>query len=128
MPSNILSICNLFFQVIGSGRGVGREIAIQLADLGAIVLCVDKNRANNEDTVQIIKRNGGSAAAYTCDITKRHNVENLGALVKKDLGFVSMLFYSCGIPSPRSLLTQPPQDIHDTIDLTLTSYFWVILL
>ncbi|KAL4721352.1 hypothetical protein ACJJTC_004002 [Scirpophaga incertulas] len=37
-----------------------------------------------------------------------------------------MLFYCCGIPSPRSLLTQPPLDIHDTLDLTLTSYFWLI--
>lgn len=112
--------------VIGSGRGVGREIAIQLASLGAIVLCVDKNRATNEETVDFIKRKGGSAAGYTCDITKKDNVHSLAAQVKKDVGFVSMLFYCCGIPSPRSLLTQPPQDIHDTIDLTLTSYFWLI--
>lgn len=111
--------------MIGSGRGVGREIAIQLANLGAIVLCVDKNHTSNEDTVEHIKRNGGSAASYTCDITKRQNVQTLAAQLKKDLGFISMLFYCCGIPSPRSLLTQPPQDIHDTLDLTLTSYFWV---
>lgn len=112
--------------VIGSGRGVGREIAIQLADLGAIVLCVDQNKVTNEDTVNVIKRRGGSAALYTCDITKKENVQALAAQVKKDLGFVSMLFYCCGIPSPRSLLTQPPQDIHLTLDLTLTSYFWLI--
>ncbi|KAM3960880.1 epidermal retinol dehydrogenase 2 [Aphomia sociella] len=112
--------------VIGSGKGVGREIAIQLAELGAIVLCVDKNKTNNDNTVEIIKRRGGSAASFTCDITKRENVKKLAAEVKKDLGFASMLFYCCGIPSPRSLLTQPPQDIHDTLDLTLTSYFWLV--
>lgn len=115
----------IYFQVIGSGRGVGREIAIQMADLGAIVLCVDKNRSNNEDTVQIIKRKGGSAVGYTYDITKIDNVKSLADQVKNDLGFASMLFYCCGIPSPRSLLTQPPQDIHETLDLTLTSYFYV---
>ncbi|XP_026758793.2 epidermal retinol dehydrogenase 2-like isoform X1 [Galleria mellonella] len=112
--------------VIGSGRGVGREIAIQLADLGAIVLCVDKNKINNDNTVDIIKHKGGSAVSFTCDITKKENVKNLAAEVKKDLGFTSMLFYCCGIPSPRSLITQPPQDIHNTLDLTLTSYFWLI--
>ncbi|XP_075992394.1 epidermal retinol dehydrogenase 2-like isoform X1 [Anticarsia gemmatalis] len=112
--------------VIGSGRGVGREIAIQLADLGAIVLCVDKNSRSNEDTVEFIKKKGGSAAVYTCDVTRKENVQALAAQVKKDLGFVSMIFYCCGIPSPRSLLTQPPLDIHDTLDLTLTSYFWLI--
>ncbi|KAI5634011.1 short chain dehydrogenase domain-containing protein [Phthorimaea operculella] len=112
--------------VIGSGRGVGKEIAIQMANLGAIVICVDKNKSNNEYTVQKIKDNGGSAISYICDITKRENVEELALQIRKDLGFVSMLFYCCGIPSPRSLITQPPQDIHDTLDLTLTSYFWLI--
>lgn len=104
---------------------MGRDLAIQLAGLGAIVLCVDKNTANNEETVEFIKKKGGSAASYTCDITKKENVHALAVQLKKDLGFISMLFYCCGIPSPRSLLTQPPQDIHDTLDLTLTSYFWV---
>ncbi|XP_073957647.1 epidermal retinol dehydrogenase 2-like isoform X2 [Choristoneura fumiferana] len=112
--------------VIGSGRGVGRELAIQLSELGAIVLCVDKNSANNKDTLEAIKMRDGSAMSFTCDITKKSNVEELAKQVKKEIGFVSMVFYCCGIPSPRSLLTQPPQDIHETLDLTLTSYFWLI--
>lgn len=112
--------------VIGSGRGVGRQIAIQLADLGAIVLCVDINKVTNTDTVDYIKLRGGSAASYICDITKRENVKLLAYQIKKDVGFVSMLFYCCGIPSPRSLITRPPQNIRDTLDLTLTSYFWLI--
>ncbi|XP_060806811.1 epidermal retinol dehydrogenase 2-like isoform X2 [Amyelois transitella] len=112
--------------VIGSGRGVGREIAIQLSELGAIVLCVDKNKANNDDTVEIIKRKGGSAAAFTCDITRQDNVKKLALDVKKDLGFATMIFYCCGIPSPRSLLTQPPQNIQDSLNLTLTAYFWLL--
>ncbi|GBP45193.1 hypothetical protein EVAR_25898_1 [Eumeta japonica] len=112
--------------VIGAGRGVGREIAIQLAKCGAIVLCVDVNKVSNENTLLEIKRNGGSAVNYVCDITKKSNVLNLVTQIKKDVGFVSMLFYCCGIPSPRSLLTQPAKDIHDTLDLTLTSFLWLI--
>ncbi|RVE47785.1 hypothetical protein evm_007540 [Chilo suppressalis] len=112
--------------VIGSGRGVGREIAIQLAKLGAIVICVDKNKRNNQETVDLVKRKGGSALSYIYDITSKENVETLALQIKKDLGAVTMLFYCCGIPSPRSLLTQPPLDIHETLDLTLTSYFWLI--
>lgn len=86
---------------------------------------MDQSKVNNENTVACIKRRGGIAYLYNCDITKKENVQKLAAQVKKDLGFVSMLFYCCGIPSPRSLLTEPPQDIHITLDLTLTSYFWV---
>ncbi|XP_049873941.1 epidermal retinol dehydrogenase 2-like isoform X2 [Pectinophora gossypiella] len=112
--------------VIGSGRGVGKEIAIQLAELGAIVICVDKNKVNNEETVQIIKQNRGSAIGYSSDITQKEQVEKLARQIEKDLGTVSMLFYCCGIPSPRSLFTQPPSSIHDTIGLTLTSFFWLL--
>ncbi|XP_028178559.1 epidermal retinol dehydrogenase 2-like [Ostrinia furnacalis] len=112
--------------IIGTGRGVGRELAIQMANLGAIVICVDKNQTNNQDTVDFIKSKGGSAISYLCEITRKDNVDDLAAKIKKELGFVSMLFYCCGIPSPRSLLTKPPQDIHETLDLTLTSYYWLI--
>lgn len=91
-------------------------------------MCVDKNVANNEDTVKTIKNKGGTAYIYECDIIKKDNVNTMSAQVKKDIGFVSMLFYCCGIPSPRSLMTEPPQDIHETLDLTLTSYFWVFVL
>ncbi|XP_013176928.1 PREDICTED: epidermal retinol dehydrogenase 2-like isoform X1 [Papilio xuthus] len=112
--------------IIGSGRGVGRQIAIQLSELGAVVLCVDKNVTNNEDTVKLIRSRGGKAYIYECDIIRKENVMKMSEQVKKDVGFVSMLFYCCGIPSPRSLMTQPSQDIHETLDLTLTSYFWLI--
>lgn len=113
------------FQIIGSGRGVGRELAIQLALLGAKIICVDKNESNNNNTVSHINRKGGLALAFNKDITKKENVDSLCDEVKKEVGFVSMMFYCCGIPSPRALITQPPQDIHHTLDLTLTSYLWV---
>ncbi|CAH2267600.1 epidermal retinol dehydrogenase 2-like isoform X2 [Pararge aegeria] len=125
-PPPMKSVENETALVVGSGRGVGREIAIQLAYLGARVVCVDHNECNNNKTVAYIKRKSGSALSYTCDITKKENVDNLAEQIKHEVGFVSMVFYCCGIPSPRSLMTQPPQDIHDTLDLTLTSYFWII--
>lgn len=62
---------------------MGREIAIQLSELGAIVLCVDKNSANNKNTLDAIKMRDGTALSFTCDITKKANVEELAKQVKK---------------------------------------------
>lgn len=35
-----------------------------------------------------------------------------------------MFFYCCGLPSPRTLIEEPP-DIRSTMDLSVISYFWV---
>ena len=34
--------------VTGAGHGIGREVALQMANLGAIVICIDKNVENNK--------------------------------------------------------------------------------
>ncbi|VVD02515.1 unnamed protein product [Leptidea sinapis] len=126
-PPQLKSLDDETALVIGAGRGVGQSIALQLAELGVVVICVDINEKNNRNTVKLIKHKSTSAVhSYTCDITKKDNVVDLSKKIEKEVGFVSMLFYCCGIPSPRSLVTQPPQDIHVTLDLTLTSYFWLI--
>ncbi|XP_072947112.1 epidermal retinol dehydrogenase 2-like [Epargyreus clarus] len=124
-PPPMKSLSRETAMVIGSGRGVGKQLAIQLADLGAVVLCVDLNETNNNKTVEQINQQGGEAYSFTCDVTKRENIANL-AMQLSGIDYVSMLFYCCGIPSPRSLMTQPPQNIHATLDLTLTSYFYLI--
>ncbi|CAK1544411.1 unnamed protein product [Leptosia nina] len=126
IPRPMKSLENETALVIGAGRGVGRSLAMQLADLGVTVICVDINEDNNRKTAEYIKSQGFSVFCYTCDITKKENIVELATSLEGEVGFVSMLFHCCGIPSPRSLITQPPQDIHATMDLTLTSYIWLI--
>lgn len=48
----------LWFQVTGTGHGIGRELAIQYAALGAKVICVDINKDGNDETVKEIKDRG----------------------------------------------------------------------
>lgn len=54
---NLIYLYNLF-KITGAGHGIGRELAIQYANLGAIVVCVDINEKGNEETVKMIKSNG----------------------------------------------------------------------
>lgn len=61
-------------QVIGAGRGVGREIALQLCQLGVKVACVDKNDKMCRATVQLAARDSVIARPYICDITDKEQV------------------------------------------------------
>lgn len=48
------SMHSLRFQVTGAGHGIGKELAIQLSDLGCIVICVDMNQDSNGRTAEFI--------------------------------------------------------------------------
>jgi all-trans-retinol dehydrogenase (NAD+) len=51
--------------ITGAGHGIGKEFALQYSNLGAKVVCWDIHEANNVETVNLIKSNGGSAYGYT---------------------------------------------------------------
>src|ERR1051326_4897515 len=52
--------------VTGAGRGIGRAIAMELANLGARVVLVARNRMELEDTARAIGRNASVAPADVC--------------------------------------------------------------
>ena len=54
-----------FVFITGTGHGIGKEMALQYASLGAKIICVDINQNNNEQTVKEIVNKGGKAFAYT---------------------------------------------------------------
>ena len=71
------SYCVHVFQVIGAGRGVGREVAIQLSQSGVSVACVDINPENCEVTAQRASQLLGVARPFICDITDQNKVRML---------------------------------------------------
>ena len=51
--------------ITGSGHGIGRELALQYSALGATVVCWDINEELNQETVKLIKSEGGIVYGYT---------------------------------------------------------------
>lgn len=51
--------------ITGAGHGIGKELAQQYAKLGATVVCWDVNEPTNQETVKLIKSQGGKAHGYT---------------------------------------------------------------
>lgn len=54
--------------VTGAGSGIGRLMAVELANRGAVIVAWDINTSGNEETVNMIKAQGGRAYAYTVDV------------------------------------------------------------
>lgn len=65
--------------VTGGGRGIGRHIALGLAEAGARVLVAGRKRAALDETVREIERRGGAAAAFEADLAEPAQCERLVA-------------------------------------------------
>jgi len=82
--------------VTGGGRGIGRAIAIGLARGGAAVAVAARTRSEIETVAAEIAALGGRAAAFSCDVTRREDVERTVAAVEAALGPIDVLVNNAG--------------------------------
>lgn len=61
--------------VTGAGRGIGRAIALRLANEGASVTIADLDEANAQQVAEEITETGGKALAVKTDVTRKDDVE-----------------------------------------------------
>lgn len=84
--------------VTGASRGIGRQIAIQLAGSGAkVVVNYSSNQGKADEVVQIIEQSGGEAAAIRADVGKVSEVEALFSETLERYGRVDILVNNAGI-------------------------------
>jgi NAD(P)-dependent dehydrogenase (short-subunit alcohol dehydrogenase family) len=82
---------------IGPGFGNGKATAVAFAREGAKVLCVDINGAAAEETVAIIKSEGGEARAHRADVAKGADIAAVVDLCRKAYGRIDILDNNVGI-------------------------------
>jgi gluconate 5-dehydrogenase len=77
--------------VTGGGRGIGRHIALGLAEAGAHVLVASRKLANCQDTVREIEARGGRAAAREADLARDDDVAGLAGWACAEAGPLDVL-------------------------------------
>ena len=73
-----------------------------------------------------IKKNGGTAYAYTVDLCSRQKIYEAAEKVKSDIGSVHILINNAGIVSGSTLLDTPDDKIIRTYDVNVLAHFWTI--
>ncbi len=83
--------------ITGAGRGIGRAIALTLAELGARTVLCGRSREALEQTSATIQNSGGQSSVIECDVTDLHSVEALAERIERTFHRIDVLVNNAGI-------------------------------
>jgi len=110
----------------GVGSGIGRLMCLRFARLGATVVTWDINAAGNKETVEMIKKEGHRAVAFTVDMSKREEIYDAAKRTKEEVGPVTILVNNAGIVSGTTVMDTPDNKIVKTFEVNVLAHFWTI--
>ena len=108
--------------VTGSGRGLGKGIAMKLAEEGAKVVIADM--AAVDDTVAEIVAKGGTASAFAVNVSKQEEVQALIKYAIDTYGTLDIMVNNAGINRDGMLHKMPVENWQMVIDVDLTGVFY----
>ena len=89
--------------VTGSAVGIGRGIALALAEEGADVACIDIDSHNNNETVNMINELGRKGLSIDCDVADKAQVRNAMNQTISHFGQINILVNNAAIYIDSSL-------------------------
>ena len=92
--------------VTGGSRGIGRALAMALAQSGAAVAVVARTQSHVAKTVADIAQANGRAVGVVVDVTDRHAVERMVREVEDKLGPVDLLINNAAVVSPLGAISE----------------------
>ncbi|MGH8164027.1 MAG: SDR family NAD(P)-dependent oxidoreductase [Rhodanobacteraceae bacterium] len=109
--------------ITGSSKGLGKAMALALADRGATVALVSRDGAKLEAVRREIEAAGGKAEVYVADVREEQAVARLESDISQKLGKVQILVNNAGINVRKNVVDFSLDEWRSVIDTNLTSAF-----
>lgn len=90
--------------VTGSAVGIGRGIAIALAERGADIACLDIDKTNNEETAELVRAMDQECLTIDCDVADKHQVQAAVNLTLQHFDRIDVLINNAAVWDDSSLL------------------------
>ena len=109
--------------VTGANRGIGLEVARQLARKGLRVILTSRDQKRGLEAQKALAKEGFEVFWHELDVTRRRSVAALARYLSKEHGRADVLVNNAGImtdKSATSVLDESEEQLHDTLE---TNFF-----
>jgi 2-hydroxycyclohexanecarboxyl-CoA dehydrogenase len=100
--------------VTGAGSGIGRAIALRLAEDTAKIAIWDINAAGAEETAELVRAAGGTAIAIDADCSDKAAIHAAAEQTRKELGPIAILVNNAGI-APFTPFLETDDELFDKV-------------
>jgi len=108
--------------ITGGGRGIGKTIALKLAEYGADIVLLDMN-PDFSDVVKITKSFGCKCMTFQADVTDFETINELVKNITKEQGSVDILVNNAGITQDEIFMRMKPEQWSKVLDVNLNGVF-----
>jgi NAD(P)-dependent dehydrogenase (short-subunit alcohol dehydrogenase family) len=121
--ARLLSLEGRVAMVTGGASGIGRGIALGLAEMGCAAAVLDKNEEGAAATADSISQNGGKALALVCDVTFREDCRRVAEQTIATFGQVDILCNNAGMIVRKDVVALQEDEWDAVLDGTLKGVY-----
>jgi len=122
-PQDLFDVTGRKALVTGAGRGIGRVLAIALAEAGCDVSILVRNVKDAEPVLKQIQRLGRKGTAVQADVRKKGQVDKAFAETVQQLGRLDICVNNAGISIQKPAEEMPEEDWDSILDTNMKGVF-----
>jgi NAD(P)-dependent dehydrogenase (short-subunit alcohol dehydrogenase family) len=121
--AQLLSLAGKVAMVTGAASGIGRGIALRLAEMGAFVAVLDINETTGAATAQEIKANGGESVFLKCDVRSAADCRHAAQTVIERAGKIDILCNCAGVAIRKDVVELTEDEWDRALDIALKGIY-----
>lgn len=112
--------------VTGAGQGIGRAIALRLANDGADIAIVDLEEDTMKAVADEVRKLGRKSTTFKADVSKREDVFAAVDHAEQELGGFDIIVNNAGIASIQAIADVTPAEIDKILKVNVEGVLWGI--
>lgn len=121
--AKLLSLEDKVAVITGGASGIGRGIALRLAELGAAVVVLDVDSDGGQATVRAVTERGGKAHFEKCDVRSSHDCKHATDIAMANFGQIDILCNNAGVIFRKDVVALQEDEWDLALDVTLKAIY-----